>query len=78
MEGLIPYIIDAMRKKQKAEHSNTNTLSHSYSNSSQRSYHMLLGSDSFNGSHHHNHTIMNLTAPTTSSYAATNLRHRKS
>lgn len=77
MEGLIPYIIDAMRKKQKADHSNTNILTHSYSNTSQRSYHMLLGSDSFNGSHH-NHTIMNLTAPTTSSYAATNLRHRKS
>ncbi|QCD91908.1 hypothetical protein DEO72_LG4g2877 [Vigna unguiculata] len=71
MEGLIPYIIDAMRKQKP------NTLTHSRSDTSQRSYRMLLGSDSFNGSHH-SHTMMNPTAATTSSYAATNLRNRKS
>ncbi|KAJ1381627.1 hypothetical protein SESBI_44976 [Sesbania bispinosa] len=41
MEGLIPYIIHAIRK-QKPHHSD----------SSNRSYHLLLGSDSFHGSSH--------------------------
>ncbi|KAJ1388357.1 hypothetical protein SESBI_39184 [Sesbania bispinosa] len=43
MEGLIPYIIHAIRK-QKPHHSE--------SSNSNRSYHSLLGSDSFRGSSH--------------------------
>ncbi|CAJ1924660.1 unnamed protein product [Sphenostylis stenocarpa] len=74
MEGLIPYVMDAIRK-QKPGHIKINTLSHSHSDSSERSYHLLLGSDSFHGSHH-GHRVME--PATTSSYAATTLRNRKS
>ncbi|KAJ1397291.1 hypothetical protein SESBI_31884 [Sesbania bispinosa] len=47
MEGLIPYLIHAM-KKQKPHHQR----SFSHSESSNRSYHILLGSDSLTGSSH--------------------------
>ncbi|KAG5050885.1 hypothetical protein JHK85_003405 [Glycine max] len=44
MKGLIPYVIDGIRK-QKPGHK-----SHSLSNSLERSYHFLLGFNSFNHS----------------------------
>ncbi|TKY71241.1 beta-D-xylosidase 5 [Spatholobus suberectus] len=84
MEGLIPYIIDAIWK-QKPGHMNRKSLSHSHSDSSERSYHLLLGSDSFNGSSHRRSNrseFLELVSPaavaTTSSHAANNLRNRKS
>ncbi|XP_027366687.1 uncharacterized protein LOC113872967 [Abrus precatorius] len=49
MEGLIPYLIHVM-KKQKPHHHSFRSFSHS--ESSNRSYHLLLGSDSFTGSSH--------------------------
>ncbi|KAK7280257.1 hypothetical protein RJT34_25319 [Clitoria ternatea] len=51
MEGLIPYLIHVM-KKPKPQHSSYRSFSHS--ESSNRSYHLLLGtgSDSFTGSSH--------------------------
>ncbi|KAL2995929.1 hypothetical protein AAZX31_10G244400 [Glycine max] len=49
MEGLIPYLIHAI-KKQKPHHHNYRSYSHS--ESSNRSYHMLLASESFTGSSH--------------------------
>ncbi|RDX99022.1 hypothetical protein CR513_17987, partial [Mucuna pruriens] len=80
MEGLIPYIIDAIRKQKKASHSHTDR--------SERSYHMLLGSDSFNGSSHSHirssrSELLDLVSPTaaaaptttTSSRASNNLRN---
>ncbi|CAJ1977333.1 unnamed protein product [Sphenostylis stenocarpa] len=48
MEGLIPYLIHAM-KKQKPHH---HYRSFSHSESSNRSYHLLLASDSLTGSSH--------------------------
>ncbi|KAL2594754.1 hypothetical protein AAZV13_11G001400 [Glycine max] len=64
MEGLIPYIIAAIRK-QKPGHMKSKSLSHSHSNSSERSYHLLLGSDSSE--------FLELVSST-----ANNLRNRKS
>ncbi|KAK7343526.1 hypothetical protein VNO77_12322 [Canavalia gladiata] len=49
MEGLIPYLIHAI-KKQKPHQRSYRSFSHS--ESSNRSYHLLLGSDSFTGSSH--------------------------
>lgn len=46
MEGLIPYLVHAM-KKQKPHHSYR-----SFSVGSSRSYHLLIGGDSFEGSSH--------------------------
>lgn len=67
MEGLIPYIIEAIRK-QKCEQMNYNRLHHS--DSSNR---MLLGSaDSFRRRTVSGSEIASTTAPIT----ANNLRHR--
>ncbi|KAE8008083.1 hypothetical protein FH972_004630 [Carpinus fangiana] len=46
MEGLIPYLVHAI-KKQKPQHSYR-----SFSEGSTRSYHLLLNSDSLSGSSH--------------------------
>lgn len=46
MEGLIPYLVHAI-KKQKPQHSYR-----SFSVGSSRSYHLLIGGDSFEGSSH--------------------------
>ncbi|CAL0325904.1 unnamed protein product [Lupinus luteus] len=48
MEGLIPYVIHAL-KKQKQGHIIDQNLSPQNSDISNRSYHLLLTSDSFNG-----------------------------
>ncbi|KAE9584496.1 hypothetical protein Lal_00021721 [Lupinus albus] len=48
MEGLIPYVIHAI-KKQKPEIIMDQNLSPHNSDTSNRSYHLLLTSDSFNG-----------------------------
>ncbi|KAK7357591.1 hypothetical protein VNO80_16884 [Phaseolus coccineus] len=50
MEGLIPYLIHAMKKQKPHVHRSYRSFSHS--ESSNRSYHMLLASDSFTGSSH--------------------------
>ncbi|KAK7308111.1 hypothetical protein VNO77_41707 [Canavalia gladiata] len=77
MEGLIPYIIDAIRK-QKPGHMNSKS-GFSHSDSSKRSYHLLLGSDSFNGSSQRRSSrfeFLEQLSPTasaiTSSHASTN------
>ncbi|RDX69621.1 hypothetical protein CR513_51239, partial [Mucuna pruriens] len=49
MEGLIPYLIHVI-KKQKPHKRSYRSFSHS--ESSNRSYHLLLASDSFSGSSH--------------------------
>ncbi|KAI4298556.1 hypothetical protein L6164_032103 [Bauhinia variegata] len=50
MEGLIPYLIHAIKdRNQKPQNK---YRSHSISEGSNRSYHLLLESDSFNGSSH--------------------------
>ncbi|CAL0300379.1 unnamed protein product [Lupinus luteus] len=49
MEGLIPYLIHAM-KKQKPHHHRYRSFSHS--ESSNRSYHLLMESESMTGSSH--------------------------
>lgn len=57
MEGLIPYLIHAIKKQQSPtkthhhHHHHRRSFSHSES-SNNRSYHLLLGSDSFGGSSH--------------------------
>ncbi|KAI9124020.1 hypothetical protein K1719_005320 [Acacia pycnantha] len=57
MEGLIPYLIDVIKKQQhKSAPTTTGTYRRSFSHSdtsNDRSYHLLLGSsDSFGGSSH--------------------------
>ncbi|KAK4378505.1 hypothetical protein RND71_000367 [Anisodus tanguticus] len=47
MEGLIPFLLHAM-KKQKPHHNSFRCLS----DTSNRSYHMLVGADSIEGSSH--------------------------
>ncbi|KAK4378504.1 hypothetical protein RND71_000366 [Anisodus tanguticus] len=47
MEGLIPFLLHAM-KKQKPQHNSFRCLS----DTSNRSYHMLVGADSIEGSSH--------------------------
>lgn len=51
MEGLIPYLIHAIKKQKPHPHSYNRSFSHNES-SINRSYHMLLGSDSLTGSSH--------------------------
>lgn len=50
MEGLIPYLIHAIKKQKPHHHSFNRSFSHS--GSVNRSYHMLLESDSLTGSSH--------------------------
>ena len=50
MEGLIPYLIQAIKKQKPHHHSLNRSFSHS--GSVNRSYHMLLESDSLTGSSH--------------------------
>ncbi|XP_004496876.1 uncharacterized protein [Cicer arietinum] len=50
MEGLIPYLIHAIKKQKPHHHSFTRSFSHS--ESTNRSYHLLLESGSITGSSH--------------------------
>nr|GLL23753.1 uncharacterized protein LOC104094238 [Ipomoea trifida] len=50
MEGLIPYLLHAM-KKQKSPHSRRHSF-RCLSDTSNRSYHLLIGADSAEGSSH--------------------------
>ncbi|KAL5070288.1 hypothetical protein RYX36_021175 [Vicia faba] len=50
MEGLIPYLIHAIKKQKPHQHSLNRSVSHSGSIS--RSYHLLLESESVSGSSH--------------------------
>ncbi|CAL5209828.1 unnamed protein product [Lathyrus oleraceus] len=50
MEGLIPYLIHAIKKQKPHHHSFNRSVSHS--GSINRSYHLLLESDSVTGSSH--------------------------
>ncbi|XP_028767716.1 uncharacterized protein LOC114725379 [Neltuma alba] len=56
MEGLIPYLIDVIKKQHHKSPATTRTYRRSFSHSdssNDRSYHLLLGSsDSFGGSSH--------------------------
>ncbi|KAF7840740.1 putative beta-D-xylosidase 5-like protein [Senna tora] len=52
MEGLIPYLLHAIKKQNSPTKTYHHRRSFSHSESSNRSYHMLLGSDSFSGSSH--------------------------
>ncbi|XP_054779498.1 uncharacterized protein LOC129287310 [Prosopis cineraria] len=55
MEGLIPYLIHAIKKQQQHKSPSRTyrrSFSHNSDSSNGRSYHLLLGSDSFGGSSH--------------------------
>nr|KYP75281.1 hypothetical protein KK1_008000 [Cajanus cajan] len=52
MEGLIPYLIHVIKKQNPHHHQHSHRRSLSHSESSNRSYHLLLASDSFTGSSH--------------------------
>ncbi|OIV91143.1 hypothetical protein TanjilG_30365 [Lupinus angustifolius] len=70
MEGLIPYLIHAMKKQKPHRH---RYRSFSHSESSNRSYHLLMESESITGSSHHRRTRSDYQPPT-----AEFLEHRNS
>ncbi|CAN1141421.1 hypothetical protein LINPERPRIM_LOCUS25487 [Linum perenne] len=51
MDGLIPFLIHAMKKHNKPAHHHLRSFK-SFSEGSTRSYHLLVGDSSFNGSSH--------------------------
>lgn len=71
MEGLIPYLIDVIKKQQQHKSPTSRTYHRSFSHSdssNDRSYHMLLGSSEVDGGSSHRRTRSDLPP----SVAATN------